>query len=276
MSEHGDKHDKNAGEHKPHKKHGGHGGHGAHEEHEEGVPEWVVSFADNVLLQMGFFVILLAMNMGVKAQGPVSEGEGTTSAGTANAQMLDMAIAIREAFNSPVDLNSESPDDQALIRRLLERAAKNGESPTSGATGTDKNAQSVRPSERSDRGNYVEFSDRSEDLSESARRTLEDVSKELAGQSWIIEVRGHASALEARRDPHASRELSYQRAYAVALFLAERGLDWRRIRLVACGDSHPVVPRAGSASEHATNQRVEVVTMPEAVPDDPFSKPSGR
>ena len=61
--------------HKKHKKHHPH----AHEEHEH-EEGWIVSFADNVLLQMGFFVILLAMNMGTKASGPVTEGEGTTAA----------------------------------------------------------------------------------------------------------------------------------------------------------------------------------------------------
>lgn len=54
--------------------HGGgapHGG-GAHEEH-EGAPEWLISFADNVALMMGFFVILLAMNMGPKGGGEARE-----------------------------------------------------------------------------------------------------------------------------------------------------------------------------------------------------------
>src|ERR1700761_6397949 len=70
----GDDHGK--GEHKAHKSHGGGHGGGGHEEH-AGAPEWLISFADNVALLMGFFVILLAMNMGPKNKASGAEGEGS-------------------------------------------------------------------------------------------------------------------------------------------------------------------------------------------------------
>ena len=71
------------GDGEEHDSHGGgsHGApHAAHEEHHEGAPEWLISFADNVALMMGFFVILLAMNMGPKAKGESQEeGNGKPS-----------------------------------------------------------------------------------------------------------------------------------------------------------------------------------------------------
>src|SRR5215468_7173106 len=95
--------------------HGGHGGHGgsAHEEH-EGAPEWLISFADNVALMMGFFVILLAMNMAKKTAGGIG-GEAKMGA------ELDFVLAIRQAFN-PIDMSSENPAEEALRRRVREKA----------------------------------------------------------------------------------------------------------------------------------------------------------
>ncbi|MCL4212087.1 MAG: hypothetical protein KJZ68_15650, partial [Phycisphaerales bacterium] len=55
--EHGKKHAHKRGGHGH-----GHGG-GGHEEGHEGAPEWLISFADMVMLMMGFFVILFALNV---------------------------------------------------------------------------------------------------------------------------------------------------------------------------------------------------------------------
>ncbi len=259
-----------------HKKHKHHGGHGGHEEHEEGVPEWVVSFADNVLLQMGFFVILLAMNMGVKAKGPTDEGD-KTSAKAQDAALIDFAIAVREAFNSPVDLSSTKPEDLPLIKRIFEKRAEmegQGQSPEKGVTGDDKSAQSIRATDMRTPAAYVDFDDRSSELSTSSRDAIADVAKKFVGTRWIIEVRGHASRLEATRDIAESRMLSFERAFAVAQALAEKGVEWRQIRVVSMGDSDLPTPRARTAQEHAGNQRVEVFQLPETLPPDPF-KSSG-
>src|SRR5215468_5365718 len=95
-----------------HKSHGGGHGHGGgHEEGHEGAPEWLISFADNVTLMMGFFVILLAVNMGPKGNGP-SDASKQGDSSEPPPQLLDAQIAIREAFNNPVNLNSMDPGEQ--------------------------------------------------------------------------------------------------------------------------------------------------------------------
>lgn len=65
MSDHGEEHGEGGGSHGG-SHGGGHGGGGHAEGEHEGAPEWLISFADMVMLIMGFFVIMLAMNMGPK------------------------------------------------------------------------------------------------------------------------------------------------------------------------------------------------------------------
>lgn len=254
---------------KGHKSHAPHGAHPEHE-HEEG---WIVGFADNVLLQMGFFVILLAMNIGPKGGG---EGGDGPSGGKPNNNMLDFAIAVREAFHSPVDLSSSDPNDAALIERLRQRESQ-GETLDPGPDGTHKGAQTVRPGNFRDIAGFVEFEDRSSGLSVRGTEAARELAQQLKGTRWIIEVRGHTSTLETFRDTDMARKLSFERAYAVGKALVAKGMDWRQLRISAVGDADPVTPRAGSASEHAGNQRVEIIKTPETMPPDPYAgQPGGE
>ena len=226
---------------------------------------------------MGFFVILLAMNMGTKASGPVTEGEGTTAAMiSADDQMLDFAISVREAFNSPVDMGSSSPNDRALIDRLKRRANISDAPSNPGSTGSDSKPQSVRPNDYQIPGAYVEFETREYFLLPSAQTIIKELAPQLRGSRWMVEVRGHASASETMRDIARARKLSYQRAFAVGEALVAEGLDWRQIRLVSCGDIDPVTPRAHSPSANQSNQRAEILKLPETMPPDPFADTSQK
>src|SRR3954464_7316504 len=95
---------------------GGHGAGGGHEEAHEGAPEWLISFADNVALMMGFFVILLAMNMKEPTAGGI--GGKDKNGGAQESRMADLVIGIREAFHRPIDLNSDDPGEAALRKRI--------------------------------------------------------------------------------------------------------------------------------------------------------------
>jgi hypothetical protein len=89
--------------------------HGIHDEEEEGgAPEWLISFADMVMLIMGFFVILFALN--VQPKGGEAGGGGEHAEGVATQpQELDPALveAIRRAFHSP--LNPSDPRDADVL-----------------------------------------------------------------------------------------------------------------------------------------------------------------
>lgn len=256
------------GKHKKHH-HDDHGG-----EHEEGVPEWMVSFADNVCLMMGFFVIMLAMNM-----KPAHGGSGTDSQDGSQTQtppnaLLDAAIAIRAGFNNPVDLSSSRPEDQPLVRRLREKSGT-GKATQPGVSGPKDTLTTVRPTDYYSLSGVVPFTDGATDLSPTGRKTVAAIAEELKGPTFIIELRGHVSSAEVSQQVEAGMLISHKRALSVARGLAENGIPWARMRIVACGDSDRRTPIAYDAAAHRTNQRVEVIVTKETMADDPFLRDLG-
>lgn len=240
---------------------GGHGG-GEHEEH-EGAPEWLISFADNVALMMGFFVILLAMNM----KAPVAKGgigSEPDSTGVSAGDRLDFIIALRQAFN-PIDMNSTNPAEAELRKRLRDRLGQRLVARQPEEHGDAREAQAIRPTDFSNLGGDIPFDDNSESLTEAATKRARDIAARVRGQRYYIDVRGHASPTETYRNPEKAMALSYARAAAVAHVLTSNGVSWDQIRMVACGTGQPAVER--SYEEDHLNQRVEVIVTSDRLPD---------
>ncbi len=258
-----------AHEHDEKKKHGGgghgagHGGGGGHEEH-EGAPEWLISFADNVTLMMGFFVILLAMNLKPASSGGGESKEPGHPAPAATPEVMDIVIAIREAFNNPVDPNSANPVDLPLIRRIIERSGPS-QADQEGQIGREHDVRSVRPSSYFSPAGSVPFDDGSATLNESGRQALRQMHKVVRGHNLVIEARGHVSAAEAFGKMDRGLRLSYDRALAVAEALTSEGLPWPQLRVVACGDGERLLPSAYDEAGHRANQRVEIIVTDQIV-----------
>ncbi|MFZ2874140.1 MAG: OmpA family protein [Phycisphaerales bacterium] len=245
---------------------GGHGG--GHEEH-EGAPEWLISFADNVALLMGFFVILLAMNMAKQTTGGIG-GEGQMGENVSVAE-ADFVIGIREAFNTPISVNSTRAEDQPYIRRILEKR-NGGPATQDGPKGRHQSTQSIEKGSYNRVNATINFEDRQALLTDDGKSILAELASRIKDQRWIIEVRGHASPLETMHNQARGRDLSYQRGMAVASALVENGMKWELIRVVACGDSSRVAPRALTSEDDRLNQRVEVIVTNEPVGPDPYAK----
>lgn len=96
-------------------------------------------------------------------------------------------------------------------------------------------------------------------LSAGARRALADVAKVLVSyRSSVTTVHGHT---DDSGDAALNRELSAQRALAVARFLVSEGVDVRHVIAVGHGADRPI---AGNATEvgREANRRVELHVEP--------------
>lgn len=273
MAEHGEHGD---GEHSK-KSHGhghGGGGHGGgHGEEEAGAPEWLISFADMVMLMMGFFVIMFALNVQPKGGNP--GGGGSEAEGVANepADFVDFAIAVRKAFHTIDNLDPDNPADKALLERLQEQAGA-GESRDDGTKGKDKDVKSVRDTKHFGKGTMVTFSLRSTQIDEAAAGTIAEFARKQRGRNAVIEVRGHTGVSEAFRQPREAFDMSYDRAVAVAEALVVAGIEWSRIRVNVSGDNERADADPADAAHDSKNARVEIrVTDEMAAPRVP-TKPS--
>jgi flagellar motor protein MotB len=269
--EHGEKGDGHGdGHEKKHKKHH-HAAHPEHE-HEEG---WIVSFADNVLLMMGFFVILFALNVQPKGGNP--GGGGEESEGVAEEpDFVDFAISVRKAFHTLDDLDPNKPEDQKLIQRMEQQQGA-GESRDDGAKGNDRNVKSVRDTNHFGKGTMVNFALRSTTLDEAAGVTLTEFAKKHRGRDSVIEIRGHASFAEGYKKSEEAMTIGFDRAMAAARALEAGGIPWHRLRVVSAGDNERAEAFPGEDETDARNARVEVrVTNEVAAPLTPTEPTRSR
>lgn len=261
----------NADSHAKPNKHGGgrHGAHGGgHEEHHEGAPEWLISFADMVMLMMGFFVILFALNNNPTGRQPGGTApDQSGGASKPNEDMLDFAIAVRQAFNNPVNMQSTDARDAPLIARLRQRAGQ-GDARDQGVEGKEQDVQSIRPSDYRALSGSVAFAEHSSEMLDSSKTSIAQIARRVRGLRLIVEVRGHVSSVEAARGPEIAMRLSADRAQTVARALAAEGVAWWQLRLVVCADHDRVEAHPSNRAADKANARVEIILTDEVVPDE--------
>ena len=209
------------------------------------------------------------MNMEKPTTGGIG-GAGKFPADAESPTMSDFALAMREAFNNPVSIESKDPREATLVKRLKERKAK-GETSKPGPDGQKHNVQAVRPSDYVNAAGYVIFADGATTLDDESRRTIASVAEQLRGTRWIVEVRGHVSSVEAMRDKQRAVRLGFDRAYAAADELVRQGVVWEQVRVVSCADNERATPLPTDAAGHRNNQRAEIVVTQETMPPDPYA-----
>ena len=249
-----DDHGKHDGGH-----HGAPGGHGGgHEEEEEaGAPEWLISFADMVMLLMGFFVILYALNASPPATaGAEGEGDGEAASSAAFDRWAEFVWNTRKAFGNPIDLNTTDPELRKVVDWYYSEGP--GRAMDDGEPGDKEEVRSPHDTGEHSLMIDIKFAHQEDELTDESRSRLARLGRQVRGMPMIIEVHGHASTGEAGNQEQVGLELSFERSMEVARALAEAGVEWRRIKIVAAGSNSPVSAHPSDSTEDAPNRRVEV------------------
>jgi len=225
----------------------------------EECPEWIFTFADLVMLMMGFFVILWVLK---PAPNPPKAGEQD--------QVLPMELlaAIREAFGHLPDPSSKDPVDVYMLMKKLDSLKPLKNPGDGGKTKLEKKApegaepevQLIRPSKQVGTGAKVLFTPGDIALSAESKRSLDQIATEISGHTNIFMVKGHTSSddLPEGSNEEAKMDLSLKRARVAAEYLASKGVNRQTMRVQGCSTFEPIILRAYTGPLRSLNRRVEV------------------
>lgn len=245
----------------------------------EECPEWIFTFADLVMLMMGFFVILWVLKPNPDPKGQ----EDSAAAIAANDQWLETVASIRGGFGWVPDPSSSDPVDQAAIKRKqrLNGPGEGGKTDrrAEGTPGTDYEVTSIRPGKDVMVGGRLLFNNGEARLTPDTLHALEMIVPLIRGHRNIFLVKGHTSVddLPDAATAQQKMDLSIQRAQAVADHLIDKGVEPEILRVQGCSTFEPVVSRAYTDDVRILNRRVEITatsTLVEDLQDRPRTQPT--
>jgi len=225
----------------------------------EECPEWIFTFADLVMLMMGFFVILWVLKPNPGKKGSDNDSE--------NDYVVKIAASIRAGFDYVPNPQSRDPVDRQMIIDGLSRTHPPGDGKMGksviqpkGAVGTDDDVTSIRPSDHATEGGKMLFDQGSAALSDETKQELDQIADMIRGHRNIVMIKGHTSLddLPDGATEQQKMDLSLRRAQAAADYLATRGVDARAIRVQGCSTFEPLSQGQYTVDSQALNRRVEV------------------
>lgn len=244
----------------------------------EECPEWIFTFADLVMLMMGFFVILWVLKPNPNKNDP-----------KANEDLVKAAASIREAFGYIPDPKSSDPVDVELMLRKVQHLRVEGpgdggrsRNEPKGPPGAEPEVTSIRPAKQATEGGKLLFEPGGSQLNAETKEALNSVADVIRGHRNVVLVKGHTS-LDDVTDGSAQQkmDLSLRRAQAVADYLIGRGVEPEILRVEGCSTFEPLVQREYAPDAQRLNRRVEVEATARLVdelqdPQKPAEQSSGR
>jgi len=219
-----------------------------------GAPDWIVTFADLMSLLMTFFILLLSFsNMEI-------------------VKFRTMAGSVRNALGLKSDLAlSDVPTGNSLLPHL---DPKEGEGSQASPEQMKSDLEAiVKESGLEGRGTArvtkrgvilqlngdMLFSSGRAELNPTAMPILDGLAKYLQTVDKALDVVGHTDDIPISNEIYPSNwELSAARAGQAVRYLAENGVQPRRLRAIGQADSEPISPNTDAASR-SENRRVEFV-----------------
>jgi chemotaxis protein MotB len=223
----------------------------------EECPEWIFTFADLVMLMMGFFVILWVLKPSPSKDNP-----------QANTDWIKVAAAIRDAFNYVPDPQSKDPVDIEMLLEKLQKMKIAGPGDggktdlrPDGPQGTDPEVTSIRASLAAAEGGKLLYAPGSAELTDAIKPVLGQIADIIRGHRTVVFVKGHTALDDLPPDATAKQrmDLSINRAQVAADYLIAKGVDPEIIRVQGCSTFEPVVSHVYTTNSQAQNRRVEVV-----------------
>ncbi len=238
-----------------------------------GAPEWVLTYGDMMSLLLCFFILLTAF-------ADFEEGGN-------QAKIAAVLESIREAFGgmtgqggSMIDPNI---DFHSMIKRLEsiikpEDPKNRGNSEEKGIQGKSVRLRRIRQGAEITIGGPIIFKPFEAQITDEGKQVLGQIAEILRGYRNKIEIRGHAAEEPRPVDwtDGDSMDLSYRRARFVADELALRGVESRRIVLVAAGRNEPVTQGVYDPAKLADNRRVEIIVREALIDDYMETSPTGE
>jgi flagellar motor protein MotB len=244
----------------------------------EECPEWIFTFADLVMLMMGFFVILWVLK---PAPGKHAAAELDDD------KLVKFLASIRDYFDFIPDTTNPDKIDVYRAMRSFEKLKVQGGGERGKTTvdekaieGKDPETEMIRPSKQVGTGAKVLFAPADDRLTAASMDSLDQIAAIIRGHRNIFLVKGHASADDYPDGTDESKKmnLSLRRAQAAADYLIAKGVDRETVRVQGCSTFEPVVQRAYTGDLRSQNRRVEVESTGLLVKDlqDPQTPVKGR
>ena len=233
-----------------------------------GAPEWMTTYGDMMTLLLCFFVLIVSFSEIKKEEQftavieEIKKSFGMMGGGGKIPITDDPALSLIERLDA--------------MRLKQEKVPNRSNTKDPGQQGREPQVTKVREGMMIATGGRITFAPGSADLSEDAKQSLDQLAEVFKGWENIVELRGHAAALEMPEGGNGTFDdlwqLSYARAKTVFDYLTlDLKIDPGRFRLTANADREPLDARAVNTDEARLNRRVEVLVS-ESLKEE-FKKP---